>query len=126
MSKVLTGITTLLLIFCGIVHYYLGGLRVELNGKTDFSNSLASSGSYDSFLVQLSLYAFSISVVAALANKAFAKCYIVNASLFYGVLLLVNLDVPIVKSIQLGDYVLATAGVLALAPLIHHQTKPSN
>ncbi|WP_156317128.1 hypothetical protein [Marinagarivorans algicola] len=125
MNRVLSGIASFLIVVCGLAHVHLGGLRILLNGEPAFSNSLVSSGSNDSVLVQFGMFAFVVSVVASLANRVVAKCFYFNAVLFFLVLLLVDIDVPIIESIKLGDYVLVVAIALVSAPMLHHLTMRS-
>ncbi|RXJ73514.1 hypothetical protein CS022_09815 [Veronia nyctiphanis] len=126
MIRVVILAVALILIACGYFHQINGGLLVELDGEISFSRDLKSSGSEDNLFLLIALYGFAVSLVAALLNRWVRACYLFNLVSFYLLLLLINLDTPILTSIKLGHNLLAVALIIVNIPLLILVIKKDN
>jgi len=125
MNRIAITIATGFVVVLGVLHSLLGGLLVRLERSVIYSNELVSSGSDSSFAVLIGFAGFLIAFVGALLNKAILKTYFCSLIFLYVMLYLANLDVSLVGSIKLGDYVLLISIMAAHALGIYHLTRLS-
>ena len=122
MFRVITIISSLFIIVCAYIHSALGGLILgyHKDGSIWYSNELKSSGSDDSSLLLIGFYSFFISLVIYACSKNAKKYpYYLNLFFVYIVMMLVNLDVFLIKSIKHGDNVLAILILLIHVPAFY-------
>jgi len=122
MFRVITIVSSLLIIVCAYIHGELGGLIIgyHKDGSIWYSNELKSSGGDDSSFILIGFYSFFISLVIYFLFKNAKKYfYYVNLFFVYFVMILVDLDVPLINSIKHGDYVLAILMLLIHVPAFY-------
>ena len=99
-------------------------IDVDKRGEKVYSSSLLSSGSNDAFIVRLGFVSFIVSATVALvalvrrrAVRTLKWIYAANVAFLVFVMWSVNLDVPVLRSIQLGDHLLLAGWIVAAFPL---------
>ena len=122
MNRVAISIATGFVIVLGVLHSLSGGLLVRLERSVIYSNELVSSGSDSSVAVLIGFMGFIFAFVGALLNKAIIKTYFFSLMFLYVMLYLANLDVSLIDSIKLGDYVLLISILAVHALGIYHLT----
>ena len=122
MFRKLTSIVIVINFFLAYLHQKLGGLLIQLEQSVVRNSEVGGSMVDASALIPMGLYAFGVTLVFAILNKGVLWSYLGNLLFFYLVLLLTNMDVSIIQSIQHGDYVLLAAILLAHVPLLIHLT----
>ena len=100
-------------------------LGVTAAGEAIYSSSLQSSGADDAFLVRIAFASFIISAAGSLlaywrarAADALKWVYGANVAFLVFVMWLVNLDVPVFRSVRHGDHLLAAGWVIVAIPLL--------
>jgi hypothetical protein len=126
MNRIAVSIITGTVIVLGVLHSYNGGLLIQLERRVIYSNNLASSGSDSSLVVLVGLLGFVVALVGSVLNKAVLKTYFFSLIFLYVMLYLANLDVSLLGSVKLGDYLLLISVMVVHALGICHLTKRSS
>lgn len=127
MFRAITLLCSLTAVVIGGVYSEQRGLVIDVTaaGEAIYSSSLQSSGADDAFLVRIGFASFIVSAAGSLlaywrarAAGALKWVYGANVAFLVFVMWLVNLDVPVFRSVRHGDHLLAAGWVIVAIPFL--------